>query len=335
MTFDRRSVGPTAATGFCRGRSARPFYPVRGRGRTEDIRYSSVTMMTVRPGTVGTVYETSEQMAGPITRAAQYLRGSGDRFALARVGALIGAAGTQIKGLADLDAAIAAETAAAQERPAPPKPQNQDGGWAAPWSAGASSLDATCFLLDQLSDFGVPVHTVAGVDFGAALGFLTAAQLPDGSWSEGLGDLTPRWLMPGSAEAKVYLTANCARTLLVYGSGKEQVEQAAELLEYQLSPHGRLPGPAASQWLAARVFRATGRDLAARRILDVVGHFYEGYDATELAWFGSDTPPGDRWTQRVAAHLVTLQQPDGSWIGEADGPSPALTATAVRVLLRA
>jgi hypothetical protein len=268
-------------------------------------------------------------MAGPITRAAEYIRGSGDRFAEARLIALISAAGSAAPG----------------ERPAPAEPQNPDGGWAAPWSAGASSLDATCFLLDQLSDFGAPelastsgidasAGAVSGVDFAAALGFLTAAQLPDGAWSEGLSDLTPHWLMPGSAEAKVYLTANCARTLLVYDVAKEAVEQAAQLLEYALSPHGRLPGPAASQWLAARIFRATGRDLAARRILDVVGHFYEGYDAVDLAWFGSDTPPGDRWTQRIAAHLVTLQQPDGSWIGESGAPSPALTATAVRVLLR-
>lgn len=306
-------------------------------------------MKAIRPGTVGSVYETSEQMAEPITRAAKYIRGSADRFAEARLTSLISAAGRTAAGLAGPRAVIEAG-AATGERPAPPEPQNPDGGWAAPWSAGVSSLDATCFLLDQLSDFGVPgvgsilgfdadpvaaAGAVPGVDFAAALGFLTAAQLPDGSWSEEFSDLTPRWLMPGSPEAKVYLTANCARTLLVYGVGKDAVELAAQLLEYALNPHGRLPGPAAAQWLAARVFRATGRDLAARRILDVVGHFYERYDAVDLAWFGSDTPPGDRWTQRVAAQLVAIQEPDGSWIGEEGEPSPELTATIVRVLLRA
>lgn len=308
-------------------------------------------MGVIHPGTVGSVYETSEQMAGPIARAAQFIRGGADRFAEARLTSLISVAGRAAAGLSGLQAVLGGGAAGAGERPAPPEPQNPDGGWAAPWSAGASSLDATCFLLDQLSDFGVPgvgpilgaaaadpvadAGAVPGVDFTAALGFLTAAQLPDGSWSEGLSDLTPRWMMPGSPEAKVYLTASCARTLLVYGVGKDAVEQAAQLLEYSLNPHGRLPGPAAAQWMTARVFRATGRDLAARRILDVVGHFYEGYDAVDLAWFGSDTPPGDRWTQRVAAQLVAIQEPDGSWIGEDGAPSPALTATIVRVLLRA
>ena len=210
--------------------------------------------------------------------------------------------------------------------------QNSDGGWPAPWSEGASSLDATCFLLDQLFDFTVPPPTV---DIPAAIDFLASSQLDDGTWREGPSHRTPDQLMPGSAAARVYLTANCARTLVVYHGEDTAIERAAQALEWSLDPLGRLPGPLVAHWLAARVFRATAQDLAARRSLDVVGRAFDKLDAADLAGFGSNMTRGDRWTRRIAARLVAIQEADGAWLDEYGEPSVKLSVTACRVLLRA
>src|SRR6185312_2353510 len=64
---------------------------------------------------------------------------------------------------------------------APRTPQNADGGWPAFWSDGASSLDGTCYQLFLL--YGLPPAMVAA-DLQAGLGFVTAAQGVDGTWSE-------------------------------------------------------------------------------------------------------------------------------------------------------
>jgi hypothetical protein len=268
------------------------------------------------------VNESTDELSAAVDRAARYIHLHGGEFDRARFAALTGRG--------ELGARTAPEGGPLPI--APPEPQNPDGGWAAPWSGGASSLDATCFMLDQLSDLDDARTTADG---SAALEFIEAAQLPDYTWREGPSDSTPEWLMPGSASARVYVTANCARTLLVHKAAAETVERAAQALEWALDPHGRLPGPWVAHWLAARVFRETGRDLAARRLLDVVGRVFDQLDPTDLAGFGSDTQPGDRWTRRIAARLAMSQEQDGSWIDESGRPSSLLTVSACRAILRA
>ncbi len=262
--------------------------------------------------------ETPEGVLGAINRAADYIQGHGGPFDLARLSALLPATMRKI------------EWTGVAVPPEPP--QNSDGGWPADWSEGASSLDATCLMLDQLSDFAaVPPQ----VDIPAAVAFLTSTQLDDGTWREGPSHRTPDALMPGSAAARVYLTANCARTLIAFQGPQVRIDQAAQALEWSLDPHGRLPGPLVAHWLGARVLRAAGRDLAARRLLDVVGRSFDALTAADLAQFGSTTPRGDRWTRRIIARLMAIQAPDGSWPGEDGQPSAALSITACRVLLRA
>jgi hypothetical protein len=250
-------------------------------------------------------------LAAALDRAGQYVRVHGEPFDQDRLAALTGRA-------VDVAAPI-------------PLPQNPDGGWAAPWSGGWSSLDATCRQLDLLSDLPGPVP---GVDRAAAFAFIRQAQGVDGAWSEGPSDTTPDRLMPGSPPAVAYMTAHCARTLLRLDPGLAEVELAARLLEAWVDPRGRLPGEPSTHWLAARVLRDTGRALAARRLLDVVGRGFESFDAVDLAWFGSDVAVGDRWVARIAAHLVSVQNADGSWNGEGGVPDAALTVTACRTLVR-
>ena len=217
-------------------------------------------------------------------------------------------------------------------------PQNPDGGWPAFWSAGLSSLDGTCYQLFLLR--GIPAESLA-VDIPAALAFLTRAQAADGTWSEGPSPSTPQfeiphWLLPGSPGARAYLTANCAATLADYDAEPEVVARAAEVLEWLVDPHGRLPAPLVAHWLAARVLRTQARIMVVRRLLDVVGRTFENFDASDLAWFGACTRPGDRWNRRIAARLITMQNPDGSWTdGMSEQPSPTLTVSAAHVLLAA
>lgn len=262
--------------------------------------------------------ETPDDVPGAINRAADFIQGHGGPFQLGRLSAVL-PPGLRKDGWS-------------HKPEAPQTSQNPDGGWPAPWSDGASSLDASCSMLDQLADFDT---SPPDVDVPAAIAFLVSAQLDDGTWREGPSHRTPDWLMPGLASARVYLTANCARTLVDHRGPAAAIEQAAQSLEWSLDPHGRLPGPLVAHWLAAQVFRATGRDLAARRLIDVVGRSFDHLSAVELAWFGSTTPHGDRWTRRIASHLMVLQEADGSWIDEDGEPSVELAVTACRVLLNA
>jgi hypothetical protein len=260
----------------------------------------------------------SVDVYGVVDRAADYVGAHGEAFDLARLSALLP------------PALLTAERA--HMPVAPEMPQNPDGGWPAPWSEGGSSLEATCVQLDLLADFGA---LPPAVDVTAALDFLLLTQLDDGTWRDGPSHRTPDLLMPGSAAARAYVTAHCARTLIVHLGPDDAIERAAQALAWSLDPHGRLPGPLVSHWLAARVLRATGRDLPARRLLDVVGRSFDQLLPADLARFGSNTPLGDRWTRRIAARLAVLQEPDGSWLDEDGASSPELTVSACRVMLRA
>jgi Prenyltransferase and squalene oxidase repeat len=256
----------------------------------------------------------NEGITASLAAAWEYVRVHGDVLDRARFAA---AAGQPVEG-----APVAPRAA-----------QNADGGWAAYWSAGVSTLDGTCLQLSLL--YGIPGALLAA-DIPAALDFVARAQGADGVWSEGPSTQTPDWLMPGSPGARVYLTANCAATLADYDVAPEAVAKAAEALEWSVDPHGRLPAPSVAHWLAARVLRTQGRIMVVRRLLDVVGRGFEDFDAEELAWFGSCTRPGDRWNRRIASRLTVLQNPDGSWSDRDAAPSSAtLTVTAARVLLAA
>jgi hypothetical protein len=217
-------------------------------------------------------------------------------------------------------------------------PQNPDGGWPAFWSAGLSTLDGTCYQLFLLR--GLPAEALA-VDIPAALAFLSRAQGADGTWSEGPSPTTPmfeipQWLLPGSPGARAYLTANCAATLADYDAAPDAVAKAADVLEWLVDPHGRLPAPLVAHWLAARVLRTQTRIMAVRRLLDVVGRSFENFNAADLAWFGACTRPGDRWNRRIAARLIGMQNPDGSWTDAVGEQSAAtLTVSAACVLLAA
>ena len=261
----------------------------------------------------------NEGIGGTLAAAWEYVQQHGDVLDRARFAAL---AGRSVEG----------------PPLAPRTPQNPDGGWPSGWSGGISTLDGTCAQLFQLQ--GLPAAALAA-DIPAALGFLTRAQAADGAWSEGPSPGSahfeiPQWLLPGSPGARAYLTANCAATLADYQVEPDAVARAAGMLEWLVDPHGRLPAPLVAHWLAARVLRTQARTMVVRRLLDVVGRRFDALGAADLSWFGASTRPGDRWNRRIAARLVLLQNPDGSWTDEPSGlPAATLTVMASRVVLDA
>lgn len=261
----------------------------------------------------------NEGTDGTLAEAWEYVQAHGDVLDRARFAAL---ADSPVQG-----APIAPRT-----------PQNPDGGWPSSWSDGLSTLDGTCAQLFQLQ--GLPASVLAA-DIPAALGFVARAQAADGNWSEGPSPSSPhfeipQWLLPGSPGARAYLTANCAATLADYQVEPDAVARAANMLEWLVDPHGRLPAPLVAHWLAARVLRTQARTMVVRRLLDVVGRGFDSLGAADLSWFGASTRPGDRWNRRIAARLVLLQNPDGSWTDVPSGlPAATLTVMASRVVLDA
>jgi len=86
--------------------------------------------------------------------------------------------------------------------------QRYDGGWPPPWAEDYSSLDATCYSLDQARHLGL---TKQEPGVGKALSFLLGRQGEDGSYEEEpkYAGRAPVWAKPGSEQAKMYLTAVC------------------------------------------------------------------------------------------------------------------------------
>lgn len=209
--------------------------------------------------------------------------------------------------------------------------QRADGGfprgWASPNGPAAdapSSLDATCFLLDQLRDLppltGSPMAT-------RALSFLRRAQHQEGYWAE---EGAP-WLAGEAGTA--YLTANVTFTLAT------------------LDPSNRDPVNWGLRWLADRL--GEGPFIQTRYLTWAAAYRHEGPDsalaakawsALDLEQLGTDdlgwllsaalyAGVGGRYLPAIARlldRLASLQQADGGWPGEMD--RTASTLLALRVL---
>lgn len=231
-------------------------------------------------------------------------------------------------------APVAEKTVAAAVRD-----QLGDGGFPAPWSGGHSSLDATCNRVSQIADFGVAAS--AATD--RAIDFLASYQRRDGAFEEdrAVGFNAPPWARPGDPAALLYVTANCAYTILAGlqlrpGSSLRRpsvaVARAADHLASRIGSDGRLPSFLHTHWLASPVLRAAGFDAAADGLLWALAFRLSGLGPTALAWLAAAIPE-----EPVAAEaryrLIQLQEPDGRWRSEDSVEQDvATTLTAIRVL---
>ena len=217
--------------------------------------------------------------------------------------------------------------------------QRADGGFPAPWSAGESSLDETCYRMSQIADFGA----AAAALMNRSLGFLVSHQHPDGTFEEDVraSAAVPPWARPGDAAALLYVTANCAYTIfdaLCHQTPAEPqrlrraVTRAGTHLASRIGRDGRLPSFLHTHWLAGPVLRAAGFDAAADGLSWALAFRLSGLGPSALAWL-TTTIPEEPVAAEARHRLAELQEPDGGWRSE-DGElhDVATTLTAIRVL---
>ncbi|WBB79101.1 squalene--hopene cyclase [Micromonospora sp. WMMD882] len=215
--------------------------------------------------------------------------------------------------------------AAAEVGPTP------DGGWPAVRAGEVASVDATCFRLAELDDLGALGRPAAR----AALDWLAARQLPDGSWEEdaALADSAPAWARPGDPEARLYLTANAAFWLSVAGLDARAAgpldhrvggayagvaHAAARALTDALAPDGTWPSYLAVGWLSAAVLHLRRAYDEAARIRAVLDDRIGDMSPADVAWLASTLcrvgVPAAEWTLVAARRrLAATQRSDGGW----------------------
>jgi hypothetical protein len=143
--------------------------------------------------------------------------------------------------------------------------QQPDGGIPAPWSAGLSSLDATCYRLD--------VGQLTGPQRELALDFLASRRSPDGTWREAeeLAGRLPPWLDPEDPRTLPYLTWNCALTLA--RAGRLETVPPIEPIGYRQTI-----------WLAAATLLWLGRSDEAAPLLNQLEATIDELDEDDRAW---------------------------------------------------
>lgn len=213
--------------------------------------------------------------------------------------------------------------------------QRADGGWQSSWAPDYSSIDATCYRLAQAEQFGLAATDPALI---RTLHFLAQRQQADGAWEEApdLSSMAPPWALPGSREARLYLTANSAYWLArlaptEMGSLRECAGRAANYLSLYLGGRDRLPSFLQADWLAAGMWLCLGRAELSNPIYGFLESRVPEIQASGLAWLiatlrGAGLAPDHPLLAAATARLAGLQAEDGHWPSE-DGPTHDVDAT--------
>ncbi len=203
--------------------------------------------------------------------------------------------------------------------------QRADGGWQASWASDYSSIDATCGRMAQAEQLGLGAGDPALL---RALHFLVRRQQADGAWEEApdLSSMAPPWAVPGSREARLYLTANSGYWLAHLspadmGSLRESAGRAANYLLTYLRGSNHLPSFIQADWLAAGLCQSLGH-------VEIVGGVFTFLEsrvpelaASNLAWLiitlrGAGVAPTHPLLVAAGTRLAGLQADDGHWPSE-------------------
>jgi hypothetical protein len=207
--------------------------------------------------------------------------------------------------------------------------QRADGGWQPSWAPNYSSIDATCLKLFQAEQLGLGAGEPALI---RALHFLTRRQQADGAWEEApnLASLAPPMALPGSREARLFLTASSAYWLARLapadmGSLRESAGRAAAVLITYLGGRDRLPSFMQTDWLAAGMWQCLGRTDLANRIYPFLESRVPEMSAGQMAWMivtlrGAGLDASHPLMATAGMSLAALQSDDGRW-ASAEGPS--------------
>src|SRR5258708_27847291 len=165
-----------------------------------------------------------------------------------------------------------------------------------------------------------------------ALYFLAQRQQADGAWEEApdLSSMAPPWALPGSREARLYLTANSGYWLARLspanvGSLRESAGPAANHLLIYLRGSNHLPSFIQADWLAAGLCQLLGRVELVSRVYTFLESRVAELPAGNLAWLiialrGAGVEPAHSLLAAAGARLATLQAADGHW---PSGESPS------------
>jgi hypothetical protein len=203
--------------------------------------------------------------------------------------------------------------------------QRPDGGWQSAWAPDYSSIDATCNRLAQAEQLGLGAGEPALM---RALYFLAQRQQADGAWEEApdLSSMAPPWAVPGSREARLYLTANSGYWLArlsptSVGSLRESAGRAANYLLTYLRGSNHLPSFIQADWLAAGLCQLLGRVELVSRVYTFLESRVPELPAGSLAWLiialrGAGIERTHPLLASAGAQLATLQAADGHWPSE-------------------
>ncbi len=205
--------------------------------------------------------------------------------------------------------------------------QQTDGGWAAPWSGDASSLDATCFRIATIDQLGARQGTPT-IDH--ALDFIESRVTGEGWVEEAVGLDVPAWLQHGVERCRAYLTSNCAFWLSCLGR-----DATAERMTEWLGAHVYDPLDP-TRWLAAGLFWQQGDNDRSAHLLDELLMLTGSLPVTSVAWMGwtllrSGIPPQHPVLISAAERLAHTQSHDGGW-SEDDTPNAHSTIEGAAIL---
>ncbi len=200
--------------------------------------------------------------------------------------------------------------------------QRPDGGWQSTWAPDYSAIDTTCYQLARAEQLGLTVDEPALM---RALHFLVRRQQADGAWEEepDQSSMAPAWALPGSREARMYLTSNSGYWLArlapaSMGSLRESAGRASNYLQLYLAGRDRLPSFLQADWLAAGLWQSLGRADLASRIYPFLESRVPELPPSNLAWLisalrGAGLESTHPLLTAAGARLAASQAGDGRW----------------------
>jgi hypothetical protein len=213
--------------------------------------------------------------------------------------------------------------------------QNSDGGFSY-WVKEISTITDTCYILEWFDDLNV----FKGKTVEKACQFLLDHQLQDGGWDE-VSEITnynsPKWMVPGLIENRVWLTAYCSHVLIRFGYAEaEGTKCPTHFLLANCDSSGRLKGYLRATWLALPMlafYPGPDPETFNTAIRVVEENFSPDWKGAYIAWLirslkDAGLSSDHSLVKKSISELENKQKNDGSWDPEeGEGEEHRVNAT--------
>ncbi|MFX1417591.1 MAG: prenyltransferase/squalene oxidase repeat-containing protein [Promethearchaeota archaeon] len=213
--------------------------------------------------------------------------------------------------------------------------QKSDGGFSF-WVKETSNITDTCYILEWFDDLKI----FKGEIVDPACRYLLSRQLKDGGWDEVSAIKkysSPKWMVPGLIENRVWLTAYCSHVLIRFGYAEaEGTNCPTDFLLANCDSSGRLIGYLRATWLALPMlafYPGPDSEPFNRAIKVVEENFSPDWKGAYIAWLirclkDTGLPPDHKLVLRSLLALKKIQKLDGSWDPEeGEGEEHRVNAT--------